>query len=104
MIKTKNKISNAEFELQWQEAKKRPVTEPEAMSAFYKNGEVHVKLVSGWEFSFSPIRFSEFKYATEKDLKQIGLLGRYTLTCEPLDVDISIGGIILELIGCVDLE
>lgn len=99
MIKTKQKISNAEFERQWREAKKQPVTEPEAISAFYKNGEVHVKLASGWEFSFPPKHFSEFARATEKDLKQIGLLGRYTLTCEPLDIDISIGGILFELVG-----
>lgn len=99
MIKTKQKISDAEFERQWREAKKRPIAEPEATSASYKNGEVHVKLASGWEFSFPPKRLSEFKKATERDLKKVGLTGRYTLSCEPLDVDISIGGILVELVG-----
>jgi hypothetical protein len=99
MIKTKKRIGDAEFERQLQEAKKRPVTEPEATSAFYKDGEVHIRLASGWEFSFPVKRFSEFKNATERDLEQISLLGRYTLSCEPLDVDMSIGGIILDLLG-----
>ena len=99
MIKTKQLISDAEFERQLREARKRPVTEPEAKSAYYKNGVVYIELTSGWNFSFDPRRFSEFDTASETDLKAIILLGRYTLACEPLDVHISIGGIILELLG-----
>lgn len=98
IVKTKM-ISDAEFERQLRAARERPVTEPAAISAIYKNGEIHVNLASGWNFSFPPKRLSEFKKATENDLKQIGLTGRYTLSCEPLDIDISIGGIIVELIG-----
>ena len=92
-------ISNAEFERQIRAAKQRPVSEPAATSAVYKNGEIHINLASGWNFSFSPKRFSEFKKATEGDLKKVGLTGRYTLSCAPLDVDISIGGILVELVG-----
>jgi len=100
MIKTeKKKISDAEFERQWRKAKQTPVDEPAAIDAFYKNGEVHVRLATGWEFSFPPRHLREFERASEKDLKRIELLGRYTLTCEPLDVDISIGGLLLELLG-----
>lgn len=99
MISTRKLISDAEFERQMKAAEKAPVTEPEATKAFYKDGEVHIFLSSGWSFSFPPKQFSEFKNATEKDLKAVGLIGRYTLTCEPLDVDMSIGGIIFDLIG-----
>jgi hypothetical protein len=99
MMRTRHLVSDAEFERQLREAKKRPITEPEAIAATYKNGLVSIDLMSGWTFSFDPYRFPEFKNASEKDLKAIGLLGRYTLACEPLDVHISIGGIILELLG-----
>ena len=99
MIVKKKLISDAEFERQLRAAKQRPVTEPAATSAVYKNGEIHINLASGWHFSFPPKRFSEFKKATEGDLKKVGLTGRYTLSCEPLDVDISIGGILVELVG-----
>lgn len=92
-------VSDAEFERQLRSAKKRPVAEPAAISAVYKNGEIHVELASGWHFSFPPKQLSEFKKATDSDLKQIGLTGQYTLSCEPLDVDISIGGILVELVG-----
>ena len=98
IVKTKS-ISDAEFKRQLQAAKARPVTEPAATSAYYKNGEIHISLASGWNFSFPPKRFSEFEKATESDLKRVGLIGQYTLSCEPLDVDISIGGIIVELVG-----
>ncbi len=100
MISTKKKlISDAEFERQMREAEKVPASEPEAVKAFYKDGEIHIFLASGWTLSFPPKRFSEFRNATEKDLKAVGLIGRYTLTCDPLDVDMSVGGIIFELIG-----
>ena len=99
MIVKKTLISAAEFERQIRAAKQRPVAEPVATSAVYKNGEIHITLASGWNFSFPPKRFSEFKKATEGDLKKVELIGRYTLSCEPLDVDISIGGILVELVG-----
>ena len=95
----RKRISDAELDRQILEAEKRGVSEPEAKSARYENGKVHVELASGWDFAFDPRIFSEFATATEKDLKQIGLWGRYTLTCQPLDVDIGIGSIIFELIG-----
>ena len=93
------RISDAELNRQIKEAEKRGVSEPEARSAHYKNGKVHIELASGWNFSFDPQVFTEFKNATESELKKIGLWGRYTLSCEPLDVDIGIGSIIFELMG-----
>lgn len=99
MIKTRQLINDAEFERQIKEAAERQITEPEALSAFYKDGLIHINLASGWNLSFPPSRFSEFDGASEDQLKKIGLWGRYTLACEPLDVHISIGGIILELLG-----
>jgi len=100
MISTKKRsISDAEFERQMREAEKTAVAEPEATQAFYKDGEIHIYLASGWNFSFLPKNFPEFEKATEKDLEKVGLMGKYTLSCEPLDVDMSIGGIIFELIG-----
>jgi hypothetical protein len=98
MIRTKT-ISDVEFERQIREAKLRPINEPAAAAVYYKRGEVHIELESGWNVSFPPGRFSEFQNASERDLRKVALLGRYTLTCEPLDVDMSIGGILLELIG-----
>lgn len=99
MISVRKRISDAELDRQILEAEKRGITEPEAKSARYKNGKVHVELASGWDFAFDPRIFSEFASATESDLEEIGLWGRYTLTCSPLDVDIGIGSIIFELIG-----
>lgn len=95
----KQAISDAEFRRQIEAAKERQVTEPAASSAYYKKGQIHIHLASGWHFSFPPGRLREFKKATERDLKKIGLVGKYTLSCEPLDVDISIGGILIELVG-----
>ena len=95
----KKLVGDAEFERQIRAARQRPVTEPAATSVVYKDGEIHIDLVSGWQFSFPPKRFSEFKKATNSDLKKVGLTGQYTLSCEPLDVDISIGGILVELVG-----
>lgn len=99
MIKTKSIVSDAEFKRQIREAKSRAVTEPAAAAVYYKRGEIHIELESGWNVAFPPDRFPEFRNASEQDLKRIALIGRYTLTCEPLDVDMSIGGILLELIG-----
>ncbi len=95
----RKRISDAELDRQIREAEKRGISEPEAKSARYKNGKVYIELASGWDFAFDPRILSEFTDATESDLKEIGLWGRYTLTCAPLDVDIGIGSIIFELIG-----
>lgn len=96
---TKYYVSDAELDRQIHEAEKRGITEPEAKSARYRNGKVQVELASGWSFAFDPRTFSEFKNATESELKQIGLWGRYTLGCPPLDVHIGIRSIIFALIG-----
>ena len=100
LMKTvRKRVSDAELDRQLREAEKRGVSEPEAKSANYANGKVLVELASGWSFAFDPRIFSEFSKATENELKEIGLWGRYTLTCQPLDVDIGIGTIIFKLIG-----
>lgn len=99
MKSTTKLISDAEFERQVAEARQRPISEPEALSAKYKSGVVKVDLASGWSFSFDPRRFREFEKASEKDLSQIGLWGRFTIGCEPLNVHLGIGGIIVELLG-----
>ncbi len=101
MMKTTIKyyVSDAELDRQIREAEKRGITEPEAKSALYRNGKVNIELASGWNFAFDPKMFSEFENATESELKQIGLWGRYTLGCPPLDVHIGIASIIFELIG-----
>lgn len=96
---TKYYVSDAELDRQILEAEKRGITEPEAKSARYRNGKVLIELASGWNFAFDPRIFAEFKTATESELKQIGLWGRYTLGCPPLDIHIGIGSIIFELIG-----
>lgn len=95
----KQTISDKEFERQLREAKKKYVSEPEAIAAYYDNGKVSVELASGWNFSFNPRNFEEFSSATETDLETIGLWGQYTLACPALDVHIGIGAIILQLIG-----
>ncbi|MGD9562179.1 MAG: DUF2442 domain-containing protein [Pyrinomonadaceae bacterium] len=101
MMKTATKyyVSDAELDRQIREAEKKGITEPEAKSARYKKGKVQIELASGWNFAFDPRTFSEFTHATESELKQIGLWGKYTLGCPPLDVHIGIGTIIFELIG-----
>lgn len=99
MKTTKYHVSDAELDRQVRDAEKRGASEPEATSARFRNGQVHVALASGWSFAFDPKMFSEFADATENDLKQIGLWGRYTLGCPPLDVHLGIGSIIFELIG-----
>jgi len=95
----KQTISDKEFERQLREARKKTVSEPEAIAVQYKNGRVFVELASGWNFNFNPRDFEEFASATETDLETIGLWGRYTLACPNLDVHIGIGAIILKLIG-----
>ncbi len=95
----KYRVSDTELDSQIREAEKTGISEPEARSAHYRNGKVHVELVSGWNFDFDPRVFSEFANATEDDLDEIGLWGRYTLGCPPLDVHIGIGSIIFKLIG-----
>ena len=69
---TKYYVSDAELDRQLREAEKRGITEPDAKSARYRNGKVHIELASGWNFAFDPKTFSEFKNATESDLKKIG--------------------------------
>lgn len=61
----KQAISDKEFERQLREAKKKPVSEPEAIAAQYENGRVCVELASGWDFNFNPRDFEEFASATE---------------------------------------
>ncbi len=79
-------ISDKEFERQLREARKKYVSEPEAMAVRYENGRVSVELASGWNFNFDPRGFEEFASATEADLETIGLWGQYTLACPALEL------------------
>lgn len=92
-------ISDAELDRQIREAEKRGVSEPAAKSALYNNGKIFVELVSGWNFAFNPNAFEEFADASEEELNEVGLWGRCTLACPPLDVHIGIGAIVLHLLG-----
>lgn len=97
-------ISDQEFERQYREATKRGEWalkhEPRAASASYKNGEVTVKLMSGWSFSFDPRKFKFLKNATDKELAAVKPLGQgFTLEWKTLDQHLGVGNLILDLIG-----
>ncbi|MDQ3180893.1 MAG: DUF2442 domain-containing protein, partial [Acidobacteriota bacterium] len=97
-------ISQAEFNRQVREAKKRgkesEQREPRAVAVKHENGRTFVELATGWNFSFDPRVFSELKTAAEKDLEQVKIWGQgYTLEWTNLDAHIGIGAIMLKLIG-----
>ncbi|MBV6495387.1 MAG: DUF2442 domain-containing protein [Acidobacteria bacterium ACB1] len=97
-------ISDEEFERQYREATKRGEwamkNEPRAASASYKDGEVTVRLLSGWSFSFDPRRFKFFKDATEAELAEVRPMGQgFALEWETLDQHLGVGSLILDLIG-----
>ncbi len=97
-------ISQAEFNRQVREAKKRgkesEKREPRAVAVRHENGRTFVELATGWNFSFDPRVFSELKNAAEKDLEQVKIWGQgYTLEWTNLDAHIGIGAIMLKLIG-----
>ena len=97
-------ISQAEFDRQVREGIKRgketEKREPRAVTVKHENGRTFVELATGWNFSFDPRVFSEFKDASEKDLEQVKIWGQgYTLEWTNLDAHIGIGAIMLKLIG-----
>ena len=97
-------ISDAEFERQYREATKRGEEslkhDPRAVSASYQNGEVTVRLMSGWSFSFDPRRYKFLKNATDKELSEVKPLGLgFALEWESIDQHLGVGPLILDLIG-----
>jgi hypothetical protein len=69
---SKRKKTDKEFERQLSEAKKKYVSEPEAIAARYENGRVCVEMASGWNFSFNPRDFDELVLLTKPIWKQSG--------------------------------
>lgn len=97
-------ISDKEFERQYREATKRGEEslkhDPRAVSASYKNGEVTVRLMSGWSFSFDPRRYKFLKNATDQQLSDVKPLGfGFALEWESIDQHLGVGPLILDLIG-----
>lgn len=97
-------ISDEEFERQYREATKRGEWalkyEPRAASASYKNGEVIVRLMSGWSFSFDPRKFKFLKNASDKELADVKPLGQgFILEWKNIDQHLGVGPLILDLIG-----
>jgi len=111
MVKVKSKwglekygISDEEFERQYREATKRGEWalkyEPRAASASYKDGEVTVRLMSGWSFSFDPRKFKFLKKASDKELAEVKPLGQgFTLEWKTIDQHLGVGPLIFDLIG-----
>ena len=102
--KTTLGISEAEFERQFSEGvkfgKERERFEPRAESAFFKDREIHIKLLTGWAFSFNPRVLAELKNADESELADVKIIGAgFTLEWTKLDVHIGIGAIIVALLG-----
>jgi hypothetical protein len=97
-------ISEAEFERQYTEGvkrgKERERFEPRAALVKHEYGETHIKLATGWAFSFNPRLLSELENASEAELKDVKILGAgYTIEWTRLDAHIGVGAIILELLG-----
>ncbi len=111
MVKVKDKwsleefgISDKEFERQYSEATKRGEEslkhDPRAVSASYHNGEVTVRLMSGWSLSFDPRRYKFLKNATDEELSDVKPLGLgFALEWESIDQHLGVGRLILDLIG-----
>ena len=110
-VKTKSKwgleeygISDQEFERQSREATQRGKWalkyEPRAASANYQNGEVTVRLTTGWSFSFDPRKFKFLKKASDQELAEVKPMGQgFALEWETLDQHLGVGPLILDLIG-----
>ena len=73
---------------------------PRAESATYANGEVTVRLRSGWSLSFDPRRYKFLKNASEAELAEVKPLGfGFALEWESIDQHLGVGSLILDLIG-----
>ena len=97
-------IGKAEFERQYAESvkrgKERERFEPRAASVEYKGGEIHIKLLTGWAFSFNPHILAELENAAEAELTDVSVIGAgFTLEWTRLDVHIGVGAIITTLLG-----
>ena len=93
-----------DLERQFKEATKRGEEslkhDPRAVSASYQNGEVTVRLMSGWSFSFDPRRYKFLKNATDEELSDVKPLGfGFALEWESIDQHLGVGSLVLDLIG-----
>ena len=93
-----------ELDRQYHEATKRSREslkhDPRAISANFHNGEVTVRLISGWSFSFDPRRYKFLKNATDEELSEVKPLGLgFALEWESIDQHLGVGPLILDLIG-----
>ena len=96
--------TKGELDRQYREATKRGQEslkhDPRAVSASYQNGEVTVRLVSGWSFSFDPRRYRFLKNASDEELSEVKPLGLgFALEWESIDQHLGVGPLILDLIG-----
>jgi hypothetical protein len=96
--------TKADLERQFREATKRGEEslkhDPRAVSASYQNGEVTVRLMSGWSFSFDPRRYKFLKNATDEELSDVQPLGfGFALEWASIDQHLGVGPLILDLIG-----
>ena len=96
--------TKGELDRQYREARKRGEEslkhDPRAASASYQNGEVTVRLMSGWSFSFDPRRYKFLKNATDEELSEVKPLGfGFALEWESIDQHLGVGPLILDLIG-----
>lgn len=97
-------ISDEEFERQYREATKRGEEslkhDPRASFAKYENGRVTVGLMSGWSFSFNPRIYRGLKNATDEELADVSVLGfGFILEWEKIDQHLSVGSLVLDLLG-----
>jgi hypothetical protein len=93
-----------ELDRQYREATKRGAEslkhDPRATSASYQNGEITVRLMSGWSFSFDPRRYKSLKNATDEELSEVKPLGLgFALEWESIDQHLGVGSLVLDLLG-----
>jgi len=77
-------------------------SEPRALSARFdaRNGRMIVELTNGCTFAFPPRLVQGLEDAGDSDLSAVEILGAgYGLHWEPLDVDISVPGLLAGIFG-----
>lgn len=95
-------ITDAEFEAATRRGEERMRTEPRAVAARYdtETGCVVIELANGCTFAFPPHLAQGLETATDEELSTVEILGAgYDLHWEPLDVDLSVPGLMAGLFG-----
>lgn len=78
------------------------LTEPRATAAFYDpaTGRIAVELKLGSAFAFPPALFEELADLTPEELAQVEVdLSEEALSWEEFDIDISVPGILVRILG-----